>query len=166
MKVTGQVQGDDRVIQRLRSIPDNVAAELKRVISKLAIQLQAHIVREKLSGQVLKRRTGTLARSIQQRVDATGDSIIATVGSRINESSRLVYAAIHEYGGIIPAHEVVAKAGMLKFQLKSGVTMFRKKVMIPNVAMPERSYVRTSLGDLRALIEQRLAEAAKVGANK
>lgn len=164
-RITGHVEGDDRVIQHLSEFPPTAKENLKKNIYKMALILQRHIVTDKLSGQVLNRKTGTLARSIQTKMEVGSDYVYGIVGSRVNESNRLVYAAIHEFGGTIPAHDVVAKGGALKFELKNGVTMFRRRVHIPDVKMPERSYVRSSMNDLRDEIllsmKSAVADAAK-----
>ena len=48
------------------------------------------------------------------------------------------YAAIHEFGGVVPLHEIVPdKAKALAFLL-GGKQAFAARVNLPAVAMPER----------------------------
>lgn len=96
--ITGVVTGDKNVIARLDSIEPKVRESLTRAMLRITIHLQGYVVSKKLSGQLLKRRTGTLAASIQHKVVSTGSSITGVVGSRINQSSPLKYARIHEDG--------------------------------------------------------------------
>ena len=63
------------------------------------------MVSDKLSGQVLKNRTGTLRRSINQHVEETDTSITGILGADMDIAR---YARAHEYGfrGTVqvPAH--------------------------------------------------------------
>jgi phage gpG-like protein len=162
--IKAQFIGDDKIIARFKQMPTSVAKHLKQEIARLAIELQSKVVKEKLSGQVLKRKTGTLARSIQWLVESTPTSYLAVVGSRVREGKALKYAAIHEYGGIIPAHEVHAvNAKALRFQIKGGAILFRKSVLIPAITMPERSYLRSALKDMEQEIKTDLDKAVNQG---
>ena len=58
----------------------------------------------------------------------------------IATSGDLKYAAIHEYGGTIPPHQIVPdKARALAFAI-GGKQVFAARVNLPAVTMPERSY--------------------------
>ena len=68
------------------------------------------------------------------------------------------YAAIHEFGGIIPPHEIVPdKAKALAFIL-GGKQAFAARVNLPAIAMPERSYMRSSLAEMADEIGEELGE--------
>lgn len=150
--------GQEKVIARFGAMPDKVRAALRRKIYALAIEL-ANRVRQKLSGQVLQVRSGDLRASIFENVDETETSIIGRVGS----SGDVKYAAIHEYGGTIPAHEVVpSKAQALAF-VWQGKQVFFKHVHIPDVHMPERSYLRSSLAEMKQEIISEIQSAAHEG---
>jgi phage gpG-like protein len=87
----------------------------------------------------LNRRTGHLSNSV--RPVLTGDTLSAGSAAGMG----VPYARIHEFGGIIPAHTVVVRnAKALAFSV-NGMMRFATSVNIPNVTMPERSYMRTSL---------------------
>jgi hypothetical protein len=153
-----KLEGDRELIERLRSMPDRVRAALLKRVSALAVQL-ADRVRRKLSGEVLNVRTGNLRASIFEDVEQTATSVVGRVGS----SGDVKYSRIHEYGGTIPAHEVVpVKAQALSF-IMGGKRVFFRRVQIPAIQMPERSYLRSSLEEMRPAIVAGLQEAAREG---
>jgi phage gpG-like protein len=70
------------------------------------------------------------------------------------------YAAIHEFGAVIPPHEIVPdKAKALAF-LVGGKQAFAARVNLPAVTMPERSYMRSSLAEMADDIRDELTKAA------
>ena len=81
---------------------------LEWAVYTLAEMLRSHVIQDKLLGQVLKRRSGRLGQSIQQRVDSRSNSITGTV----YPSGDVPYAAIPEYGGRTAAH--ASKGATLK----------------------------------------------------
>lgn len=92
IEITGTVVGDKAVTARLSAMPAKVRQNVTDAMLRITIDLQGHVVKNKLSGQLLKRRTGTLARSIQHNVVSTRDGVTGVVGSRIKESAPLKYA--------------------------------------------------------------------------
>ncbi len=155
---TVRLEGDRELIQRLRSMPDRVRRSLLKKTYALAVQL-ADRVRRKLSGEVLNVRTGNLRASIFEDVEQTPTSVTG----RVFSSGDVKYAGIHEYGGVIPAHVVVpVKAKALMFVV-GGKTVFAARANIPDIQMPERSYLRSSLADMRPAIVEGLREAAREG---
>lgn len=150
---------DSRLRARLFAMPDRVRAALYRRVSALAVQL-ADRVRRKLSGEVLQVRTGRLRASIFEDVRQGKSSVEARVAS----SGDVKYAGIHEYGGTIPAHVVVpSKARALHWLAPSGASVFATRASIPAVTMPERSFLRSSLAEMRAQIVEELTEAVREG---
>ena len=74
-------------------------------------------------------------------------------------SPDIKYAAIHEYGGAIPPHQIVPdKAKALAFIL-GGKQAFAARVNLPAIAMPERSYMRSSLAEMADEIGEGFSEA-------
>ena len=160
--ITVEVFGDKQLIARLTAMPDNIRSALVRKVRALALMLEAKVKGEKLSGQVLNVVTGALRRSISNEVTTGSNSVTAEVYS----SGDVKYAAIHEYGGTIPAHEVVAtKAQALHFVI-GAKDVFAKRVQIPDVKMPERSFLRSSLDEMRDEIVEGMKEAVLEGAHK
>jgi hypothetical protein len=96
--IKGVVTGDKNVVANLGAVPARVRESVEQTMQRVVIDLQSRVVKNKLSGQLLKRRTGTLAASIQFRVAKTSDSVTGVVGSRINEARPLKYAGPLEDG--------------------------------------------------------------------
>jgi phage gpG-like protein len=143
--------GLDAEISRLGALPQTLAARLAQEVERLGDVLRDRVERN-LSGEVLQQRSGRLAGSIAVDVQRSGFSASATV------SSDSPYAAIHEYGGTIPARTILPKsARALAFPWR-GRQRFFKRVQLPPVTMPERSFMRSALEEtapeIRAAIEQ------------
>ena len=137
----------------LAAMPERIAAALSAKANVLAAELQAKI-QQKLAGGVLNTKSGALAGSIGV---ATDDSS-ADVSARI-ATSDVKYAAIQEFGGTIPPHQIVPdKARALAF-LVGGKQVFAARVQLPTVTMPERSYMRSSLAEMADEIREELTVA-------
>ena len=133
-------------------MPDRIRDALSSKANALAAELQAKI-QQKLSGGVLNQKSGALARSIAATVDDSSADVSVTVAT-----GDIPYAAIHEYGGTIPPHEIVPdKAKALAFIL-AGKQAFAARVNLPAIAMPERSYMRSSLAEMADEIGEELGE--------
>lgn len=155
MGIIAQITGTEETAAKLVSKSSAVRDAIAKALEASAIELVAHIKKNKLSGQVLKRKTGNLSRSINYEMNTSGDTVSASVGSNA------VYAAIHEFGGQTAAHAIHAKAGsVLAFQ-KGGSQMFAKSVNHPGSKMPQRSFLRSALADKAESIRARLDKAVK-----
>jgi hypothetical protein len=78
---------------------------------------------------------------------------------RIGTSGDIKYAAIQEFGGTIPPHEIVPdKAKALAFAV-GGKQVFAARVNLPAVTLPERSYLRASLAEMAGEIGEGLSGA-------
>ena len=138
-------------------MPEKVRARLERAVYSLAERLRNHIIQDKLLGQVLNRRTGRLGQSIQQKVDSSATSITGTVYS----AGDVKYAAIHEFGGHIPAHIIEAKNAQALAFVMGGKQVFAKRVNWPGATMPQRSFMRSSLADMKDEIVQKMTQAVQ-----
>jgi phage gpG-like protein len=129
----------DQASAALAGMPERLRGALSTRATELAAELQAKIA-QKLTGGVLNTKSGALARSIGVTIDDTS----ADVSVRI-ATADVKYAAIHEFGGTIPALQIVPdKARALAF-VTGGKQAFAARVQIPTVTMPERSYMRSAL---------------------
>jgi len=109
--------------------------------------LHGYIVKNKLSGQSLKRRSGHLAGSISTEVIGTRTETIGRVGSNLK------YARIHELGGTIPAHTIYpVKANALHFYM-GGNEIFCKSADIPEMKMRARHYIGNSMKEYRSKLQ-------------
>jgi len=156
--ITVQVD-DSRIMARLDAMPDRVFSKLRAKALGLRLDLEA-MVTLKVGGEVLHVRSGALRRSIfGDEPQADRNAIIERVAS----SSDVKYAAIHEFGGTINVPEIVpVKAKALHF-LAGGADVFATRARAHTVTMPERSFMRSSLADMRQAIIDGLREAAQQG---
>lgn len=156
-----EMRGDTEVIAKLNNVPSSLRRELTKEVTALTLRLESRIKRDKLSGQVLNRVTGRLSRSVHS-VMPVAQTPNGVVGS-VKQSGDVKYGAIHEFGGKTPAHVIEPKkADALRFTI-GGKVIFAKRVNHPGSVMPERSYMRSSLRDMRQQIIDGLRGAAVRG---
>jgi phage gpG-like protein len=152
--ITATVIGGDELAARLAALPGVVTQALAQTVAELSAELR-DVVERKLSGEVLRQRTGRLAASVAVDLHQDGNAVAATLSSDVE------YAAIHEYGGAIPAHEVLPRsARALAFPWK-GRQRFFKRVEIPTVTMPQRSFLQSALAEMTPTIRAALADAVR-----
>lgn len=156
--ITAYLLGDEQLLERLRALPDAINLGLLRGITRLGIGLQSDVQQDKLSGQVLRSRTGLLRSSIDLRVDQGGGAITASVFS----DSR--YAGVQEYGF---AGTVSVRASLRRIREAFGRPIAEKTISVRahdrRMDLPERSFLRSALEDMtpaiRDGVEAALAEA-------
>ena len=154
-----QIVGDKEVITHLKEVPPRVLGLVRQAVMEEAINLVRVVKEEKLTGQILKTKTGTLRRSVSFGLVMEDQGLTATVGPNVT------YARIHEYGGMTRAHVIQARnKKALAFQM-GGVGLVRKSVQHPGSKMPERSFLRSSLREnearIRAAIDRAVAQGVK-----
>jgi phage gpG-like protein len=134
---------NDTASAALAALPERIRDGLSAKANALAAGLQAKI-QQNLSGDVLSKKSGSLAASIGVTIEESSDG----VSVHISTSPDVKYAAIHEFGGTIPPHQIVPdKAKALAF-LVGGKQAFAARVQLPAVTMPERSYMRSALAEM------------------
>jgi len=157
MIVTGTVTGDKEVGIRLRNAPNQVRMSLRQAVTEQTIRLQRDIVTQKLQGQVLRVRTGTLQRSIDQVTTESGDTVTGMAWTNVK------YAARHEFG--FTGTESV-KAHMRKIKQAFGRPIAEKEIAVKafsrNIKYPARSFMRSALHDA----EQRIIEALRLATHQ
>jgi hypothetical protein len=143
---------DQNVLNTLQQKGPRIVEVLAQKITYLNLKLQAHIVAEKLSGQVLNHRSGRLAGSVvAQPTVAEGTSLVGQVTAA---SGPAWYGRLHEYGGSFIGARV---------NLKHPPHMVRRargeRVMTGSpygIFFPERSFMRSSIDDMREEILDQL----------
>lgn len=159
--ITIKMIGDTELAARFSELTPRLRAALLKKVYGLTIRL-ATKVRRKLSGEVLNVRSGNLRASIHEDLRNLADAVTG----RVYSSGDVKYGAVHEYGGTIPAHDVVpVKAKALRFML-NGKEVFARRVRIPDVKMPERSFMRSSLSEMKPQIIGELQGTVKSVAEK
>jgi phage gpG-like protein len=151
--------GTQELMARLDRMPAAVRSILETKMREIAIQLQTHVQRDKLSGQVLNVVTGALRRSITQTVSSFGDTVVAEVFS----AGDVKYAGIHEYGGQTQPHDIYPKSADALHFMIGGQEIFAKVVHHPGSRMPERSFLRSALGDMAPTIAEEIQQAVVQG---
>lgn len=150
------ITGDEAVIGRLRAMPPRIQAAITATMQREMIGLSGYIKAEKLSGQVLKTRTGTLRRKVNARVTASETAVTGQVGVQ------LAYAAIHEYG-FDGTEQVRAHTRTIHqafgHALASPVVV-QVQSFSRHMKMPERSFLRAGLRERAPGILSALETAA------
>jgi phage gpG-like protein len=148
--ITIELIGDRALVARLDAMPGRVHDGLARAVTRLGLELQRKVQSEKLSGQVLKVRTGTLRSSINMQIEDTETEIAASVGTNV------LYGRIQEYGVARSWLIEARNAKSLAFTI-GGTKLFRRRVTHP--PLPERSFLRSALAEMAPAIEEGLREA-------
>jgi phage gpG-like protein len=151
-----EVQGLEETRARFDAYPAALQAALGAKATELAAALADLVKNDKLSGAVLNTRSGALSDSIAASVTADADGFLASVGSE----GDVKYAAIQEYGGKTSAHEILPVKGDVLAFIVGGAQHFARKVEHPGSVIPERSYLRSSLEDMKDEILAALADGA------
>lgn len=149
--ITAFLTGDTELIARLNAMPGRLQSGIARAVTKLALDLQRR-TQQKLSGPVLKVRTGLLRSSINYQVHQSSTEVTATVGTNVR------YASYHEWG--VPHSWVIRPrtARALAFEI-GGQTIFAMRVTHP--PLPERSFLRSSLREIEPQIKAELEHAVE-----
>jgi phage gpG-like protein len=160
--ITARIIGADTVQLRFASLPPRLRVALRKAITRDAIALTRYVKEEKLSGQVLKNRTGTLRRKINYTVSESPTAVTASVGVKLS------YAAAHEFGfdGVVSVREhlrTVTQAFGRPIQPVQAVVRAHEMHM----HLPERSFLRSSLKEnaptIREHLRAAIIAAAKAG---
>ncbi len=156
--IKGWIVGDKETVARLDAMPRHVHDSLVRTMTRLLLRLEAK-VKMKLSGEVLKVRTGTLRRSVTSRLLDLLSAVWGIVGTNVK------YAAAHEYGfhGTVTVKEHLrtirtAWGKELKNPVRVSVRSHSRKV-----DLPEKSFLRSALAEMDGQIRTELAEAVREG---
>jgi phage gpG-like protein len=118
---------DQRVVSYIRTTGKSIVVALLREMERQMIMLRDRVVASKLSGQVLKNRTGTLRRSQNYSITQTETSITGIVAT---DPAASKYGVVHEYGGTFS----------VRAHLRQG-----HPVKAHSVTFPERSFLRSTL---------------------
>lgn len=155
--ITAYLVGDEQLLERLRALPDTVNSGLVRALTQIGIDLQRNVQQDKLSGQVLRSRTGALKSSVELRVDQEAGGVTTSVFTDLR------YAAAQEYGF---AGTVSVRASLRRIREAFGRPIAEKTISVRaydrRMDLPERSFLRSALEDMtpaiREAVESGLAE--------
>lgn len=147
--------GGDVLAAVLRSYGDKVQTAIVQSVGRSALRLQREVMQNRLSGQVLNVRTGNLRRSIHQQVTSSGSAVIGEVNTNVR------YGKAHEYGF---AGTVNVKASLRQVRQAFGRPLkspryVQVRAHSRNVRLPERSFLRSALRDMKPMIETDLQKS-------
>jgi len=111
-------------------------------------------IQQKLSGEVLQTRSGALVASIISSIENDGSNTSVPISS-----TGVPYAAIQEFGGKTAAHDIVAVKGKVLAFSAGGGQVFARSVHHPGSTIPARSYLGSSLAEMRDEIESGFKQA-------
>lgn len=144
--ITADLAGTDGLLTRLRGMVGEANTGIVRAITELAIDLQRQ-VQDKLAGEVLSSRSGSLKSSIGFQIDQHATAVTGTV------FSDSAYARAHEYGF---AGAVNVKASLRRITEAFGRPISGKTIEVRaytrNMDLPERSFLRSALEDMAPAI--------------
>ena len=125
----------------VKNLEPNILAAVRIGLVDFMDIVRNRVVR-KLSGEVLRVRTGRLRQSIHSTVQKMPWGFLGKVGTNVK------YASIHEYGGTIVLPVIYpVKAQALRWFV-GGKPVFAMRAKAHAIRMPERSYLRSSLAEL------------------
>lgn len=161
MSADVQILGEAEVRAFLESRSPVIGSAVAKAIEAGAIELVATIKDKKLSGQVLKTRSGRLRRSINYRMGSLSLDPEAFVGTNV------VYARRHEFGlsmdEKVREHMRTIKEAWGRPLAKP--VRVQVKAHTRHVNTPERSFLRSAFAESRVAIEQRVMKAIQEAAN-
>lgn len=154
MRVYIRLKDEQQVNAKFGKRMNNVVkAAMRSKAEKLAKKLENWVRTRYLKGQMYKRKTGALARSVRTRVTATQSYV------RIKLEAATPYAGILHDGGRIPPHEILARGKAMKFRMKArGKAVFATKVNHPGAVFKGKPFLAQALKDMTPEINLGLKE--------
>jgi len=151
--ITAKITKGEDLGKKFRDTIPNIQGGVQKEIMRLALKMTGKVM-GKLSGDVLRVRTGRLRRSIHPEWDFRQGYSGATVGTNVE------YAAIHEYGFSGSVQVKSFQREMTKaFGKPISPTQVTVRAHTRNVNMPERSFLRSTLREMKSEIEEGLQKA-------
>lgn len=152
--IRATITGADQVLKMLEGLSPKLQKELKKSVGMLCLKLARNVKQNKLSGQVLKVKTGTLRRSITSKVVDTPAGPSGTVGTN------LAYGAVHEFG-FSGTQSVKGHMRMIKqaFGKSINPTQVSVRSHSRKVNLPERSFIRSAAEEMEGEIQAELVNA-------
>ena len=138
MRLTTHFEGDDELRRGIETTAAAMPGSIYQAVVRSCSLVETRAKTHHLAGATLKARTHHLQRSVKSKVNRLGSIVSGRVGSP------LVYAAIHEFGGIIRPKN----AKYLVFQIEG------KWIRTKKVTMPKREWLSKSLRDVKSQIER------------
>ena len=122
-----------RLLRKLNVVnPSKQPATLKRAMINAGLAVERRL-KVNVSNRILRRRTGTLAKSIGSRFVWTADGMKMVIGSGARTGDRVKYATILETGGVIkPKRAKYLAVPLPRALTEAGATKFPSATDYPN----------------------------------
>lgn len=155
--IRAELIGKENLVPYIQTILPKVQVKLEQSITKLCIQLTRAVKEKKLSGTVLRNRTGRLRRSVNYRLETNPTAVYGVVGTNVQ------YARAHEYG---VDKSVNVREHMRRIKQAWGKPLANPKAVMVgphsrHMRLPERSFLRSALREMDAEIKTQIAAALK-----
>ena len=156
--ITVEFAGMDKALAGIEGRGERVASAIQTEMTRLTIKMSATVKDEKLSGQVLHRRTGTLSRSVHHTVERGPQEI----HGKVLAGKDAPYGRMHEYGfqgtESVRAHSRVITQvfGHPISPMTVAVSGHSRAVNIP-----VRSFLRSTLHEMETQIKDGLRAAVR-----
>jgi len=143
--------------ENIKEVVDTLNAGKEQIQKNLHVQmfqalsiLEAAIKQNIRIRSGLKVRSGSLLNSIQKDVSSSGNTVTGRIGPE-----NIPYAAIHEYGGTIPARRIEPRHGKaLRWMNAGGEFFFSKGHEVPAFDIKARPYLEPAIEEKGELIRQ------------
>jgi len=148
--ITAKLENGKELTKRFKDSIPEIQNGVQKEIMRLALKMTGKVM-GKLSGDVLRVRTGRLRRSIHPEWDFKQGYSGATVGTNVE------YAGIHEYGF---SGSVLVKSFQREMTKAFGKPISPTQVTVRahtrNINMAERSFLRSTLREMNSEIVEGL----------
>lgn len=150
--IEAKLFGDQGFLTLLGRMTGDIAPQVEQGMLRSLIRLQRLVKQEKLSGQVLHVRTGTLRRSINQKIlSSGGGEIVGAVGTNVS------YGKMWEYG-FTQKTGAGARGGPRTLTGNALATYFQQHP--PGTKhVPERSFLRSALAEFLPEFRREMQDA-------
>ncbi len=155
MRINVRLKNEQRVKADFGKRLSNLVRDaMKAKAESLAKKLVQHVRSTKLRGQMYKRRSGNLSRSVKATVKATQSYV------QIKLEATAPYARILHDGGRIAPHQILAHGKAMKFRLKArGKPIYAKSVQHPGAYFRGKPFLSASLKEMTPQINSELKAA-------
>jgi hypothetical protein len=155
MRVNIRLKNEQRVKADFgKRLTNDVKNAMQVKAESLAKKLVQHVRSNQLRGQMYKRRTGELARSVAAKIKATQGYV------QIKLEATAPYARILNDGGRIPPHVIRAQGKAMKFRaVLRGKALFATTVNHPGAKFKGKPFLAASLKAMTPEINSELKAA-------
>lgn len=142
-----EIHIDDSELQKIgtktKEWQKRLPAAFQKKMLQVVVMLMSYVKQKKLTGQVLKVKSGTLRRSISGKVEGSGRYTWGEVGTNVK------YGVFWELGGTIPARTIRPKKMKALSFIWKGQKVVCKSVFQPSRKVTARPFLAPALKDKR-----------------